>query len=192
MQVAIVKRGARCGPGELVCRPSPCTSVMQLIIPGFKNQHSSCGALYLFSIASSFLPLSLSLSLVLCSQANRRQPHCQFHARVVSSAAEISHCKIDLNNRKVEQQGEAGGWNRESLFHSSERMKKLFHWQHGSVYRAAAPFLCSQFFTILIEWLTKKNPIHQHMNLTQQCILSFTLSSGLFSPRTSFFFSFHS
>lgn len=74
---------------------------MQPFLPAFK----ASGALYLFSMAFSFL----ALPLVLCSQANRRQPHCQFHARVVSSTAEIIHCKIDLNNRKVEQRGESGG-----------------------------------------------------------------------------------
>ncbi len=66
--------------------------------------------------------LSLSLSLFsfispppLLTPANWRQPHCQFHGRVVSSAAEIIHCKIDLNNRKVERQGKAWEWNWESL-----------------------------------------------------------------------------
>lgn len=68
------------------------------------------------------LPLSPSLTLSLIhlsssssSPANWRQPRCQFHARVVSSAAEIIHCKIDLNNRKVERQGKAAEWNWESL-----------------------------------------------------------------------------
>lgn len=47
--------------------------------------------------------------------ANWRQPRCQFHARVVSSAAEIIHCKIDLNNCKVERRGKAAEWNWKSL-----------------------------------------------------------------------------
>lgn len=98
-----------------------CISVMQLIIPGLKTAHCLWGSLSLLCV-SLFLPLSLSLSLshsslllLFPSPANWRQPHCQFHARVVSSAAEIIHCKIDLNNRKVEQQGKAGEWNCESL-----------------------------------------------------------------------------
>lgn len=68
------------------------------------------------SISSVRLSLSLSPSRSsLLSPTNWRQPHCQFHARVVSIAAEITHCKIDLNNCKVERQGKAGEWNRESL-----------------------------------------------------------------------------
>lgn len=59
------------------------------------------------SISSVSLSLSVFLSPPL-SPTNWRQPHCQFHARVVSSAAEIIHCKIDPNNHKVERQGKAG------------------------------------------------------------------------------------
>lgn len=64
------------------------------------------------SISSVSLSLSVFLSFPppthTLSPTNWRQPHCQFHARVVSSAAEIIHCKIDLNNHKVERQGKAG------------------------------------------------------------------------------------
>ena len=83
-----------------------CVSVMQLIIPGLKT-------------AQRLWLSTRSLSLISCppllSPANWRQPRCQFHGRVASSAAEIIHCKIDLNNRKVERHGKAGEWNWESL-----------------------------------------------------------------------------
>lgn len=55
------------------------------------------------------------------STTNGRQPRCQFHARVVSSAAEIIYCKIDLNNHKVERRGKATEWNCESLLPFSVR-----------------------------------------------------------------------
>lgn len=80
---------------------------MQLIIPDLKSAQFLWGSLFLLHRALFFY-LAISL-LFSAPQTNRRQPQCQFHARVVSSAAEIIHCKIDLNNRKVEQQGKAGG-----------------------------------------------------------------------------------
>ena len=116
-----------------VCEESPGPSTPLYLVPfdplflyfcdaadysWFKNSVPPVG----LSIASVCLSLSSSLSFIsppppppLLSHANWRQPRCQFHARLVSSAAEIIHCKIDLNNRKVERQGKAGEWNWESL-----------------------------------------------------------------------------